>query len=78
VRLEKLPVVGRNLFRGICNFKREVSAENPQDGQAQVIIDLMGALWRISLMLALYRLLLNGEQALRNVLKKPWLRSSLM
>jgi hypothetical protein len=34
VRLGKFPVVRRTLFCRRCNFKRQVSAANPQAGQA--------------------------------------------
>jgi hypothetical protein len=46
-----------------------VSAANSQAGQVQVIIDMISALCRISLRLALKRSLLNGEKILMNVLK---------
>jgi hypothetical protein len=47
------PVVRRTLFCRRCNFKREISAANSQAGQAQVITDIISALWMVSLMLAL-------------------------
>jgi hypothetical protein len=47
-------VVRRTLFCKHCNFKRCISAENSQAGEAYVIIDLMSS-QRITLRLAVYR-----------------------
>jgi hypothetical protein len=47
---------------------KSLSAANSQAGQAEVIIDLISALWRVSLMLELKRSLLNREQILTNIL----------
>jgi hypothetical protein len=69
VCLGKLPMVWRTLFCRLCKFNRWVSAANFHVGEAQAVMDLMCALWRVSLMLALNGLLLNREYVLINALK---------
>jgi hypothetical protein len=59
----------RTLFCRRCNFSRWMSAANSQAGQTQVMILLMSALWRVSLMLVLNHSFLNREYILINVLK---------
>jgi hypothetical protein len=59
VHLGKFQMVRRTLFCRWCSFKRWVSAANSQAGQAWIITDLISALWRTSLMLALKRWFLN-------------------
>jgi hypothetical protein len=61
--------VRRTLFCRRCNFSRWLSAANSQLGQACVIILLMNASSRVTLMLVLTRSLLNREYILANVLK---------
>jgi hypothetical protein len=61
VHLEKFPMVRSTLFCRRCDFESQVSAANSQAGQTYVITDLIGSLWRVSLMLALNRSLLNGD-----------------
>jgi hypothetical protein len=46
-----------------------VLAGKSQAGRAQVINDLIGALWRVNLMLALKRSFFNKVHILMNVLK---------
>jgi hypothetical protein len=69
VHLGKFPMVQRTMFCMCCNLKRWVSIANSQARQAQVIIDLISALWRVHLMLVLKCSLLNRELVLINVLK---------
>jgi hypothetical protein len=70
VRLGKLPMARKTLFGRRYNFSKRDSAANSQAGQAQVITDLIRALWRVCLMLAFNRSLLNREYILINVLKE--------
>jgi hypothetical protein len=56
VRLRKFPMVQKALFCRRCNVKRYASTANSQAGQALVITDLMRALWRFHLIVALKRL----------------------
>jgi hypothetical protein len=69
VHLGKFTVVRRTLFCMRCNFSRWLSAASSQAGHAYVMMLLMSALWRVSLMLVLNRSLLNREYILINVLK---------
>jgi hypothetical protein len=69
VHLGKLRMVRIALFCRRYNFNRWVSATNSQAREAQVIMDLISALWRVRLMLALYHSLLNRKYVLRNALE---------
>jgi hypothetical protein len=62
--LGKLPMVRRTLFCGLCNFSRLVSAANSQARQAYVTLLRVSTLWRVKLILALNRSLLNREYTL--------------
>jgi hypothetical protein len=61
MHLGKFPAVQRALCCIPCSFKKWMFTANSQAGQAYVITDLIITLWRVSLMLALKRLLLNRE-----------------
>jgi hypothetical protein len=61
VHLAKFTVVQRTLFYRLCSSKRSVFAANPQAEQAYAITEVISALWRVSLMLALKRSFLNTE-----------------
>jgi hypothetical protein len=61
VHLGKFPAVRRTLFYRRCDFRRWVSTANFKAWQAYVITGLISALWRVSLMLAFKRSLLNRE-----------------
>jgi hypothetical protein len=64
--LGNLPVVRRTLFCTRCNFNRCVSATN---SQAEVVADLIRALYMVNLILVLNCLLLNRGYILMNVQK---------
>jgi hypothetical protein len=61
VNFGKFPVAWIASFCRCCNFKSYVSAGNYYAGEAYVINELISALWRVSLTLALKRSLLSRE-----------------
>jgi hypothetical protein len=64
VHLGNLPVVRIASFCKRCNFKSWVSVANSQAGQAQDITELISAVWRFTLVLALNRTFSNLEHTL--------------
>jgi hypothetical protein len=58
-----------NLVLQVLQFQKVDICHKFPGGASKVITDLISALWRVSLMLAFNRSLLNREQTLINVLK---------